>query len=419
MNPLRAFWGARHARLQTILAVSAVAAAVALPVVLVSVGGGVSAHELSAIQQTGYEITVSAAASHGVQDSHALAARILGLSGVEAASPVLSGFVYAFPPGASSPVPLPTEGVIPRQFTPTLGPTEAHLFPQPLPLGDPSDLVHYANGSYTGGASNDIVLAGTIAGEFGLTVGDSLALGPSSNRTAATEYNVTGVFTLPTQSFGIVSAIAVALIPLSNLQVLSGYARGGTNGSTLLDASDTIQIALVGSDATNPAAITAVAAEVQALVPYYGVTTLTQEAQQLEGASAILTGFYLALSSVGIAVGLLFLAIVLVRRVEAERRSIGIRRAIGVPARTIAAEMAGRAVSMAAVGAAIGTAVGVLVIAYLARYATGAVQEAASLARYDIPLLSAIALGVLALAAAASLLASRAALRLSLGEALR
>lgn len=417
MNPLRAFWEARHARLQTILAVSAIAAAVALPVVLVSVGGGVSAHELSQIQQTGYEISVSAAAMHGVQGSHSLAQEFRNLSGVQAASPLLSGTIYPFPNGSSPGYPLATEGVVPGQFTPTLGPTEAGLFPRPLPLGDPTDLIHFANGTYAGRPTYDVVLAGTIAGEYGLAVGDSLALGPSTARSEAIEYNVTGLFTVPTQTLG--SAVAFALIPLSNLQLMTGYARGGANATTLIDGSDTVQVALVGSEATDPSAIAAVAQQIQNIVPYYGVTTLTQEAQQLQAASSILTGFYLALSSVGLAIGLIFLPIVLVRRVEAERRSIGVRRAIGVPARVIALQMAGRAVAIAAVSAVAGTVVGVVVITYLSTYGTGAVQEAASLARYDVVLLSAIGAAVLALAAAASLLATRAALRLDLGEVLR
>lgn len=417
MNPLRSLWSARHARLQTILAVSAIAAAVALPVVLVSVGGGVSAHELNQIQQTGYEISVSAASLHGVQDSHALSVEIRNISGVRVASPVLSGSVYVFPPGVPTPQHLGAEGVIPDQFPPTLGPTESGLFPSPLPLGDPTDLVHFANGTYAGPASNDVVLAGTIAGEFGLTVGEPLLLGPSQNRSDAVPYTLTGLFTIPAQNFA--SVIAVALVPLSNLQLLAGLAVGGVHGSTVIDASDTIQVTLVGPETTDTAAIASVAQQIQALVPYYGVTTLTQQAQQLESASAILTGFYLALSSVGLTVGLIFLTIVLVRRVEAERRSIGIRRAIGVPGRSIAGEMAVRATGIAALSAVLGTVVGVLVISYLATYGTGAVQEAASLARYDVPLLTAIALGVLGLAALASLLATRAALRLDVAEALR
>jgi len=53
----------RHLRLQVVLAIAAVGAAVALPVVLVSVGGGVSAHELANLENAGYQIVVSAGVS--------------------------------------------------------------------------------------------------------------------------------------------------------------------------------------------------------------------------------------------------------------------------------------------------------------------------------------------------------------------
>src|SRR5208282_1144476 len=132
----------RHARLQAILAAAAIAAAVALPVVLVSVGGGVSAHELADLQNAGYQIVVSAAGEHGIAHAHALEARILGLSSVAAASPVLSVPIDAFPTGAG-PSPVLAEGVVPGEFGPTLGPTESGLFPLPLPLGDPTDVLHY------------------------------------------------------------------------------------------------------------------------------------------------------------------------------------------------------------------------------------------------------------------------------------
>ena len=209
------------------------------------------------------------------------------------------------------------------------------------------------------------------------------------------------------------------IVPLSDLQVLTGWARTSATPSSLLDASDTIQVALSGAAENDPSQINAVAAQIQSLVPYYGVTTQLQHAQQLENADAILTGFYLALSSVGLAVGLIFLAIVLVRRVESERRSIGIRRALGLPPRWIAVGILARGEALAAAGIVGGTALGVIVISILAAYGTGAVKQAASLATYDPILLGSIAAGVLALACLASGLAARSAMRLDIVEALR
>ncbi len=407
---------AAHARLQLILAVAAIAAAVTLPVVLVSVGGGVSAHELRSIQNSGYEITVNAAGTHGIRDSHALAASIDNLTDVAAASPVLTLNLDAFlDNGAVAPV--EADGVIPRAFSATLGPLEAGLFPAPLPLGDPTDSTHFDNGTYNGTPSNDVLLAYPFLVAHGIVRGESIRLGPSTNRSLATPFTVTGTFNISASGFG-ATTIFTALLPLSDLQVMGGLARAD-GGSTLLDSSDQIQVALVSSATTNPAIVSRVASEIQRLAPYYGVTTQLQESQQLRSASAILTGFYLALSSVGLTVGLFFLAIILVRRVELQRRSIGIRRAIGLPSRTLATEIAIQAVSLAALGVATGVLSGYLIDTVLARYAGGAVATAASLAVYDPVILGAIAAGVLGLAALVSLFASRAALRLNIPEALR
>jgi ABC-type lipoprotein release transport system permease subunit len=405
----------RHTRLQLVLAVAAIGAAVALPVVLISVGGGVAAHELANLENAGYQIVVSASGLHGISGAHALSDRILALPSVTAASPVLSIAIDAVSPhGKLSPV--LAEGVVPTEFTPTLGPTENGLFPQPLPLGDPTDTVHYANGTYRGPATYDVLLSTPYADAYGITVGDRILLSPSTNTSLGTEYNVTGVFGVPPTVLGPTGAFAV-LLPLSDLQVMTGFAGGPS--ATVTDAADTVQVAVTGSVADNPAALGAVRAEVQGIVPYYSVTSLNQEAQQLQSASGVLTGFYLALSSVGLTVGLLFLALVLLRRVESNRRSIGIRRALGIPGRTIAVGIAAEGLGLAVAGALAGLVGGFVLVESLARWASAAVQEAAALAVFDPIILAELVAGVAGLSLLASALATRSALRLDITEALR
>jgi ABC-type lipoprotein release transport system permease subunit len=405
----------RHSRLQFVLAVAAIGAAVALPVVLISVGGGVSAHELANLQNAGYQIVVSASGLHGISDAHALSDRILSLASVTAASPVLSIAIDAVAPdGTLSPV--LAEGVIPGEFLPTLGPSESGLFPHPLPLGDPADTVHYADGRYNGPATYDVLVSTPYASADHLSVGDRLLLSPSTNVSLGTEYNVTGVFGVPPAILGPTGAFAI-LLPLSDLQVMTGFAGGSS--ATVADAADTIQVAVTGAVADDPSALSGVRSAVQNLVPYYSVSSLSQEAQQLQSASAVLTGFYLALSSVGLTVGLLFLALVLLRRVEANRRSIGIRRALGLPGRSIAAGIAAEGLGISLAGALAGLLGGYLLVESLARWATAAVQEAAQLAVFDPLILAELVAGVAGLSLLASALATRAALRLEISEALR
>lgn len=405
----------RHNRLQFVLAVAAIGAAVALPVVLISVGGGVSSHELAQLKNAGYQIVVSAEGLHGISGSHALTDRILALPSVSAVSPVLSLAIDAFAPGGGV-SPVLAEGVVPQGFTATLGPTESGLFPAPLPIGDPTDSVHYANATYSGPAVYDVLVSTPYALAAHVYVGDHLLLSPSTNGSLGTSFNVTGLFGVPPSLLGPTGAFAV-ILPLSDLQVLTGY--GPAASATVPDASDTVEVALTSAAAASPSALDAVRSAVAALVPYYSVTALGQEAQQLQAASAVLTGFYLALSSVGLTVGLLFLALVLLRRVESDRRSIGIRRALGLPGRSIVGEIVRDGALLAVLGGVTGVVAGYVVVASLARWATAAVQEAASLAVFDPVVLSGIVAGVVGLSLLASAVASRAALRANIAEALR
>ncbi len=404
----------RHREIQVALAVAAVATAVALPVTLLSVGGGVAAHEIAQLQQSGYQIAVSGAGVHGLSGVHALADAFTRIPEVAWASPVLSSPLDAFTSGSGA-TPVLAEGVLPGAFSATQPPAERGLLPNPLPLGDPTDLVHYANGTYLGPASNAVIVSTPLAQSLRLGPGSTVTFSPDSNVTNGVRFNVTGVFGLPPSLLG-PTAADVVILPLSDLQELTGSAR---SGGTLVDAADTIQVALVGSATTDPAAVTHVADEISALVPYYGVTSLTQEAQELQSSEAILNGFYLALSSVSLTVGFLFLALVLVRLVESDRIVIAIRRAIGIPARQIAGQMVVQGGTLAAVGGAGGIVAGYLVVVALTRWGPSNVARITALADFEPATLALIFLGVLLLSLPASAAATRAALRLSIPEALR
>ena len=413
---LRRWRALRHRRWQSVLAAAAIAAAVALPVVLLSVGGGVANHEIHALQNSGYQVTVSAPGLHGVEHAHALAGSIDALPRVAIASPILSVPIDAFPSG-QAPTPVLAEGVIPNAFEATLSAEEGPFFPHPLPFSEPTDLVHYANGTYAGAPSLEVMIAGPLAQAEGLGVGDTLPLGPTSDANGSAPFRIVGTFGVPKTAIGPTAAFAIVL-PLSDLQQLVGLGVGASGGSPI-DAADTIDVALAGAAATDPSAVHEVGDAIAALVPFYSVAALTDQAAQLGESAAVLTGFYLALSSVGLSVGIVFLALVLIRQVETDRRVIGIRRALGVPARQVAVGWLGASLRLTGVGVLAGLVGGWAIIAYLARYGVGAVATAAQLAEFDPLTLALLALAVLLLGSLASLAATRRALRLPIWEVLR
>ena len=407
----------RHRRLQSAFAISAIAAAVSLPVILISVGGGVSAHELHAIENAGYQIVVSAAGIHGINDAHSLATQIAAIGSVAAVSPVLSVSIDAFV-GSGGPTPVLAEGVIPQPFEQTLAADQRPLFPSPLPLGDPFDTLHFANGSYAGPITLDVLVSSPIAQNLGVTVGSTIVLSPNTDQGVGVRYQVTGIFGVAASLVGPTSAYVIVL-PLSNLQQFTGYAQSSGSPRVLIDAADTIQVALTSTASTDPSAIQAVGQAITQLAPFYVVDTLLQQAQQLQNQAAVLTGFYLALSSVALSVGLIFLAIILLRRVENQRASIGIRRAIGIPGWQIGTEMAGYGLTLAGAGSLAGLVGGILLVTTLAQWGSQTVAQAARLAVFDPVTLGALVAGVLGLSLLASAVATRAALRISIPETLR
>ncbi|MGI0053485.1 MAG: ABC transporter permease, partial [Thermoplasmata archaeon] len=316
-----------HARTQTVLTALGLAIAVALPVILLSVGDGVSGHELTELESSSFQVTVSAPGEHGITGAHSLATQVEGIPGVQAVSPVLSVAIDLFPPDRGA-LPLLAEGVLPGPFLATLPPEESGLFAHPLPLGDSTDSLHWANGSYNGPATEELMVSSPIAHADGLHVGESVLLAPGANRTGGENLTITGIFGVPPALLGPTAAFA-ALLPLSDLQLLTGTALGGPGVPA--DEADTAEVGLEGSSATNPSAVARIAGEIQARYPYYAVSTETEAVAQEESAAAILQGFYWALSSVALTVGLLFLALVLVRRVEHRRVTIATARALGQP----------------------------------------------------------------------------------------
>ncbi|MGC2288868.1 MAG: FtsX-like permease family protein [Thermoplasmata archaeon] len=405
----------RHRTAQTVLAIAAIAAAVALPVVLLSVGGGVYTHELSSIEQAGFSISVDSAASHGISDAHNLSEEIDGVSGVAAASPILSVPIDLFPPGGGV-VPVLAEGVIPTAFAATQSAAERTLLPASLNLGDPDDSRHFANGTYSGPWSYQLLLSTPLLQTLNLSSGTVVGLSPSSNSSAGGAFTIEGSFGLPPGLLG-PSPLFVALLPLSQLQSLVGLAHAPTGA--LLDSADSIQVGMVPALAADPAAVHRVASEIQQLVPYYSVTSLTQQTTEIQNAQAVITGFYVGLSSIGLLVGLLFLVIILLRRVEQERQSIGIRRAIGVPAWMVARGIVVEALGLTLAGVFGGIAGGVITVELLARYGSSTISQIAGLAVFEPTELGLLAAALVALALLASALPVRRALKLSLPEVLR
>jgi len=210
--------------------------------------------------------------------------------------------------------------------------------------GDPV----YAGGTYAGAFTGEMVVSEPMAKAQGLAVGDAVyvnrGLPASANDSIdwfnnATSFVVTGIlkptFDQPSSR--------IAYIHLAELQYMVG------------DRNDTVDfIAVVLS---NPGEAAEAADWIEANYP---VTVFTQDdlLAQVEEFILVFEGFAQMVATVTILVALLFTSTVMVINVRERQREVGLMRAIGLSRKTIFSTILSEALAICALGLLIGLALG-------------------------------------------------------------
>jgi len=219
--------------------------------------------------------------------------------------------------------------------------------------GDP----HYANGSYTGPLSHEIVLDQGLATVLGVTVGDLVwvnsaqAAGPSSLEgwyANSTPFRVVGV----SGPFWLVPSALLAFLYLSDLQSVVG---GGTPST---DYASLLLIHLV-----DPTTASTDQSIIESAFPSLTVITLAQVLGAIQQAVNVYRTFGILIGAVGIIVAALFATTVLQMSVDDRSRELALLRAIGYTRARVGAFVAEEGLVLAAIGLAIG-----LPIAYVGAY---------------------------------------------------
>lgn len=305
-----------HARLRTALAICGVAIAVLTLVLLAGAGAGVLETGDEQFEQadrdlwlTGDAIGLTPAGGGGfeatIQDAHPLAADIEAREDVDTAAPMAFQTLYV----GTDPDELETIVVT---GVPGGGSAVSIQAGDGFSGGD----THYADGSYDGPPTEEVLVDEATADHFGLAVGDEIHLGGSVVTARETRYEVVGI----SDTFAGFLGTETATIRLSELQTLSNTAE--------TDAATMIAITVDG-DAE------AVADELRAEYPAYTIRSNEEQLRAVLGQqAAILTGAALL---VGFAVltGAALTVTLLSLHVYQRRQTFGTLRAIGVSKRTI------------------------------------------------------------------------------------
>ncbi|HEV2317898.1 MAG TPA: ABC transporter permease [Thermoplasmata archaeon] len=278
--------------------------------------------------------------------------------------------------------------------------------------GDP----HFANGTFTGPSTHEIVLDQALAGVLRVSVGGELwASAATPSRPAelagwfanATIFRVVGI----SGPFWLIPSALLAFGYLSEVQSVLGPGSG---------VADPASLVLIHLHA--PGSATDDQSDLGGAFPGLTFFTLSDILKAVQNVVDVYRTFGTLVGGIGVVVALLFTSTVLVMSVDDRSREIALLRAIGFRPTWIAQEIASEGLLLAALGLAVGAPLGLAgaeaINLFLGRLVAG-LPAAFSFVTFDPTVVASSVLLVVAIGLAASVLPIARALRLPIAEELR
>lgn len=344
----------------------AVAVAVALLVALQSLAAGFLDAQTSEARGSAVDVVWQPLATRGslqdnglsaagLEDAHREAREVAAIPGVASASPTLDAILVARGADGNATQVL-AQGVIPGDHLAALSAAQRAKFHGYFASADDP---RWANGTYAGPASGEIVVNRALANRHNLSVGSTLDLAPSPTD-APHAYRVAGIFDSPQTGSGLLGGLQVALFPLSELQELTGH--------DATDAASRLAIRLAPATRDDAAATARVLDTLRARHAGFQVITREDQLQAARERAAVSAGFYTAVAYVSLVVSALFVASVMIMEVQQRRRDLGVLRAVGVSRASLFRSVAGEAILFVGLGTALGLVLGYFGSEWLGAY---------------------------------------------------
>lgn len=199
--------------------------------------------------------------------------------------------------------------------------------------------IHYANGTYDGPMTHEIVVDERTANRYNLSVGDTLHVG--ATLTAAREHEFTVVGT--TRTFQIFLGVPTVAMPLSELQEISG--------TTGIDSASLIALTL------DPGAnTTAVKHDLERRYATADIRTNAQQVNAIIGGHATIIAGTVTLVVLSIVVGVVLVVHALALLVYQQRRQLASMKAAGVADRTLVGLVTVQGAQIGLLGGLVGVA---------------------------------------------------------------
>ena len=308
-------------------------------------------------------------------NAHERTAELESHENVERATPIYADVVRIRAPDSANPVYVLAIGVVPGDD----GPTVAGIRTDVLETGDP----YYANGSYDGEYTGELMLSQGAADQLNASIGDQVLLQSGSTGMFSDEHAVIEIDDAATQDVG--SELPIAVFQLSELQSMSGAADD--------DLADQVVVETDGEGDVRPV-----------LEDTFDEATVTEaDSSELEALQSDELAMALSLSAAGIGIGLcvLFVTTTMGLAIEGDRRTLAVLAALGFSRRARLGIVAVTILSITLVGAVSGLVLGVIGIYVVNAVAQATVTNApiATIGVWAIPYAAGIAVisGILAI----------------------
>lgn len=328
---LRHYWG------RTLLAVLGIALAVLLVVLLVGLGQGVTTTGAAGLDWIDRDLWVTAGslqfapgAVGGVQnpllDAHETAERIESREDVHSAEPLSFQAVYVSPNRSEF-----------RTIVGVGGTGNASGISLRRGEGFTRGDVHYANGTYEGPMSHEVVIDERTAMMFNVSLGETLHIGGTISNARRNEYTVVGI----SPTFSTFLGTATVLIPLSELQ-------------TLAERTETDPASLIAVTTAQDAEARAVKAAVQRQYPSYSVRTNSEQLNAILGSQGLVIVAAVTIVVISVVVGSMLVLDVLALLVYHQREPLAALKAAGVSERSLFALFVFQGLGISVLGGGIG-----------------------------------------------------------------
>ncbi len=400
---------------RVLMTIIAVMAAMSLLLSMLSIAEGIRVNAVKDIEEGKVDVYVNPYGDYALYNAHEVFRNISGWDGVKGASLTLSVFGSFMPVAniSGNVVPVGCVGILPRYEMQMMSDDDMERFHGYFnDTEDFYDDPHYANGTYSGPFTGEIIVGDNLLKDFNLSVGDTIhimgAIGEQER-----EFRIVGYYDTGLTGGGAIGSLKIygALMRLSELQEIVAY-----RDIKERDRASSISISLDPKTPTEN-----FLAKFERAYPEYSedVKTRSEMVADAEQYSAVSTVFYQAIGSIALIISLLFVASVMIMSVYERTNEIGMMRAIGISRKTIFLEILGEGLVLVVMGALLGLIPGYFGSIALGNYISSSIGIKESMTAFTPEMIMNALMEVIVLGSLFTLYPAWKASRMNILEALK